>query len=328
MILAGDVGGTKTALALFEREGAGLTLTREAILASRDFVSLEAAIAHFLHAGPRRDIVALCIGVAGPVVDGRCVATNLPWEVDERALASSLRAERARLLNDLEAAAHGVLMLGAHQLRCLQAGEPRHGNIAVIAAGTGLGEALIVTDGVRRTVIATEGGHADFAPRGDLEEGLLRFLRREFGRVSYERVLSGPGVYNIYRFLREAGVASESQTVAARLLDGDPSATIGAFALAGADALCVRTLDVFVSVYGAEAGNLALKALAVGGVVITGGIAPKILSRLTDSTFIEAFRDKGRLAALMRSLPVHVVMEPRAPLLGAAKVASDLLSPR
>jgi glucokinase len=325
VILAGDVGGTKTALALFEREGAGLTLTREATLASRDFHSLEAAIDHFLDAGPRRDIAALCIGIAGPVVDGRCVATNLAWEVDERMLASTLRAARARLLNDLEAAAHGVLMLGEDQLRCLQSGVPRRGNIAVIAAGTGLGEALIVTDGVRRTVIATEGGHADFAPRGDLEEDLLRFLRREFGRVSYERVLSGPGVYNIYRFLRDAGVTPESKTVAARLLDGDPSATITELALAGADPLCVKTLDIFVSVYGAEAGNLALKALAVGGVVITGGIAPKILARLTDSTFIDAFCDKGRLAPLMRSLPVHVVIEPRAPLLGAAKVASDLL---
>lgn len=325
MILAGDVGGTKTALALFEREGAGLTLTREATLSSRDFASLEAAIEHFLDAGPRSDIAALCIGVAGPVVDGRCVATNLAWEVDERMLATTLGAKRARLLNDLEAAAYGVLVLGDEQLRCLQAGVPRRGNIAVIAAGTGLGEALIVTDGVRRTVIATEGGHADFAPRGDLEEGLLRFLRREFGRVSYERVLSGPGVYNIYRFLREAGVAPESKTIAARLLEGDPSATIAESALSAADPLCMRTLDVFVSVYGAEAGNLALKALALGGVVVTGGIAPKILARLTDSTFIDAFRDKGRLAPLMRSVPVHVVMEPRAPLLGAAKVASDLL---
>ncbi len=325
MILAGDVGGTKTALALFEREGAGLTLTREATLVSRDFESLEAAIDHFLDAGPRAEIAALCIGIAGPVVDGRCVATNLPWEVDERMLAYTLRAARARLLNDLEAAAHGVLMLGEDQLRCLQSGVPRRGNIAVIAAGTGLGEAIIVTDGVRRTVIATEGGHADFAPRGDLEEDLLRFLRREFGRVSYERVLSGPGVYNIYRFLREAKVAPESKAVAARLLAGDPSATITELALAGADPLCVGTLDLFVSVYGAEAGNLALKALAVGGVVITGGIAPKILPRLTGSTFIEAFREKGRLTPLMRSMPVHVVIEPRAPLLGAAKVASDLL---
>ena len=324
MILAGDVGGTKTALALFEREGAGLTLIREVTLASRDFDSLEAAIDHFLDAGPRGDITALCIGIAGPVVDGRCVATNLPWEVDERKLAGSLRAAHARLLNDLEAAAHGVLMLRDDQLRCLQPGMSRRGNIAVIAAGTGLGEALIVTDGVRRTVVATEGGHADFAPRGDLQEDLLRFLRREFGRVSYERVLSGPGVYNIYRFLRDTKVVAESPAVAARLRDGDPSATITEVALAEGDPLCMKTLEVFVSVYGAEAGNLALKALAVGGVVITGGIAPKILPRLVGATFIEAFRDKRPLSALMQSIPVHVVMEPRAPLLGAAQVASGL----
>jgi glucokinase len=328
VILAGDVGGTKTALALFERDGAGLRLAREVTLASRDFDSLEAAIEHFLAGGPRGDIAALCIGIAGPVVDGRSVATNLAWEVDERMLASHVRAGRARLLNDLEAAAHGVLVLGDDQRRCLQPGVARRGHVAVIAAGTGLGEAIIVTDGVRRTVIATEGGHADFAPRGDLQEDLLRYLRGEFGRVSYERILSGPGVYNIYRFLREAAVAPESKTVAARLLDGDPSATITELALAGADPLCVRTLDVFVSVYGAEAGNLALKALALGGVVITGGIAPKILPRLIgSSTFLEAFCDKGRLSQLMQSIPVHVVTEPRAPLLGAAKVAADLVEP-
>jgi len=318
VILAGDVGGTKTALGLFEREGAGLRLTREATLASRDFDSLEAAIDHFLDAGPRGDIAALCIGIAGPVVDGRCVATNLAWEVDERMLAYTLRAARARLLNDLEAAAHGVLMLGEEQLRCLQSGVPRSGNIAVIAAGTGLGEAIIVSDGVRRTVIATEGGHADFAPRDDLEEHVLRFLRREFGRVSYERVISGPGLLNIYTFLRDAKNFSEPEWLKERLESEDPSAVISAAGLANEAEICAKALDLFVAAYGAEAGNLALRAKALGGIYVGGGIAPKILPKLVDGDFLRAFTDKGRYSEFVSRVPVHVILDEEAALRGAA----------
>jgi glucokinase len=215
--------------------------------------------------------------------------------------------------------------LPGEEIRTLQAGIPRRGNLVLIAAGTGLGEAIIVRDGDRRIVIASEGGHADFAPRGDLEEALLRHLRQEFGRVSYERILAGPGFFNVYKFLRDAGWAKESPEVAARLQSSDTGAVITEMALAGRDALCVKALEIFVSVYGAEAGNLALKAMAVGGVLVGGGIAPRILPALTTGAFVTAFRDKGRLAALMEAMPISVALNPRAPLLGAAQVAASLI---
>jgi glucokinase len=322
VILAGDVGGTKTTLALFERRGGDWALVREATLHSRDFASLEAAIAHFLGAGPRAPIAAACVGIAGPVVDGRCVTTNLPWVVDERQLASAIPAVRARLLNDLEATGHGIAALGEHELVPLQPGVPRTaGNLAVIAAGTGLGEAIVVGEAPARTVVATEGGHADFAPRGDLEEGLVRHLRKEFGHVSYERVLSGPGLVNVYRFLRDTGVAAESSQTAALMRESDPAAVVTELGARGADRLCEMALNVFVSVYGAEAGNLALKALAVGGVVVAGGIAPHIVPALKAGGFISAFRDKGRLQSLLETIPVRVVLNPKTALLGAALVA-------
>jgi glucokinase len=323
-VLAGDIGGTKTALALFDKTARGLVLLRDDTLPSRGFASLELAIETFLAAGPRPVIEAVCLGVAGPVVDGRCVATNLPWVIDERALAAAIPAGRVKLLNDLEVAAHGVLGLPEAELHTLQPGTPRRGHMVLIAAGTGLGEALIVQDGDRRLVIASEGGHADFAPRDDVEDDLLRFLRKEFGRVSLERILSGPGLFNVYRFLRDTGWTRESAEVAERMRAGDPSAVVTEMALAGRDPMCAKALDLFVSVYGAEAGNLALKAMAVGGVFVGGGIAPRILSRLTDGAFVTAFRDKGRLAAVMEAMPIRVALNPRAPLLGAAKVAAAI----
>jgi glucokinase len=264
------------------------------------------------------------VGIAGPVVDGRAVTTNLPWVVDERRLAAAIPAPRVRLLNDLEATAHGIWALGEDELVSLQSGALRRGNLAVIAAGTGLGEAIVVIDGGRRTVIATEGGHADFGPRGELEEDLLRYLRKEFGGVSYERVLSGPGLVNVYRFLRDTGVAAESSQTAELMAAGDPAAVITKLGMDGADRLCAMALGVFVSVYGAEAGNLALKALAVGGVIVAGGIAPRILPALRAGSFVAAFRDKGRLSSLMETIPVLVVLNPKTALLGAARVAACL----
>jgi glucokinase len=325
-VLAGDVGGTKTALALFEKDGSdGLRLVRDGTLPSREFASLELAIEQFLAAGPRPAIHAVCLGVAGPVVDGRCVTTNLPWVIDEGSLGSAIPAPRVKLLNDLEVAAHGVLALPEGDLRTLQAGVPHRGNLALIAAGTGLGEALIIRDEQRQIVIASEGGHADFAARGDVEEDLLRYLRKEFGRVSLERVLSGPGLFNIYRFLRDSGWAKESPAVAAHMRTTDPPAVVTEMGLSKADPLCDKALDIFVSAYGAEAGNLALKVLAVGGVLVGGGIAPRIIERLAAGSFVAAFRDKGRLAPLLEAMPIHVALNPRAPLLGAARVAASLL---
>lgn len=325
IVLAGDIGGTKSDLALFEKTPAGPRMVRDATLPSRDFASLELAIERFLDAGPKPQIDAVCLGVAGPVVDGRCQATNLPWVIDEKLLTYAIPSPRVKLLNDLEVAAHGVLGLPEDDLRTLQAGLPRRGNLVLIAAGTGLGEALIIRDADRRIVIASEGGHGDLAARNELEDDLLQYLRKEFGRVSYERVLAGAGLFNVYRFLRDTGWAKESPAVAARMQKENPSAIVTELGLAKRDALCDKALDVFVSVYGAEAGNLALKAMAVGGVLVSGGIAPRIIDRIAAGGFVAAFRDKGRLAPLMESLPIHVSLNPRAPLFGAAHVASEMV---
>ena len=326
MIFAGDVGGTKTALALFEVRRRALALVRETVLPSHGFAALTDAIRQFLLEGSPASVDAACVGVAGPVIDGRCTAPNLPWEVDEASLAPAVTTRRVKLVNDLEATGHGVLGLPTSALAMLQAGAPRKATMALIAAGTGLGEVLLVWDGRRYRVVSSEGGHTDFAPRTDLEMELFQFLRKEFGRVSYERVVSGPGLYNIYRFLLANGGAPEAEWLRSRMETGDPSAVVAEAALAGRDARAVQALDVFVSIYGAEAGNLALKALAVGGVFVGGGIAPKIRAKLEDGTFISAFRDKGRLGGMMSAIPVHLVLEPRAALLGAAAIARSLRS--
>jgi glucokinase len=324
VILAGDVGGTKTALALFEPGDTHVTPVHEDTLPSREFKTFEDAVRRFLSAAGAPRVAAACFGVAGPVFDGRSVTTNLPWELDETVLAREIPAPRVKLLNDLEATAHGILRMRPAQLLTLQPGEPRQGHKVVVAAGTGLGEAVVIWDGARHVVIGSEGGHADFAPRTDLETDLLRYLRREFGHVSYERVLSGPGLFNIYRFLRETGYASEPEWLAQRLRGGDPSPVISEVGLAEGHPLCTTALDLFIAVYGAEAANLALKVVAHGGVYIGGGIAPRISARLANGRFIAAFRDKGRFSSLLETFPVHVVLEPRAALFGAAHVARSL----
>lgn len=325
MILAGDIGGTKTVLALFEESGGGQAV-REEVFSSRSAPTFEELALRFLHASGRPSLRAACFGVAGAVVDGHSKATNLPWELDEAGLVAALGAPRVRLLNDLEAAAYGVLVLGPESLLTLQAGSPRAGRatMALIAAGTGLGEAIMPWDGTRYLVLPSEGGHADFAPRTDREGALWEFLRTEFGHVSYERVLSGPGFYNVYRFLRQHLSDAEPAWLTERLAAGDSSAAVAEAGLAGRDPVCAETLALFTALYGAEAGNLVLKALAVGGVFVGGGIAPKLLPALRAPHFVEAFLDKGRMAGLMRSIPIHVVLDPRAPLLGAADRARAL----
>ena len=298
-LLAGDVGGTKTQLALLEHGSGTIEVVREGTLHSHDFPTFEEAVASFLAQGPRVEIAAACFGVAGPVVDGRVKTTNLPWDLDEERLAAA-------------------------SFQTLQSGERRGGTMALIAAGTGLGEAVLHWDGSRHVVLSSEGGHVDFAPRTDLEDGLLRFLRKEFGHASYERVLSGPGLHNIYRYLRSDGGPAEPAWLHQRLANGDPSAAISEIAILGEDAVCVQALDLFVSIYGAEAGNLALKSLAVGGVIIGGGIGPKIRPKLVHGAFREAFCDKGRFSPLLSSIPVRLALDPKAPLLGAARVAASL----
>lgn len=324
MILAGDIGGTKTVIGLFKETDARLQTVREETFPSHRYGGLEAILDQFLGRTSRPSLRAACFGVAGPVVEGKSKATNLPWELDERTLAGALQVSWVKLLNDLEAAAYGMLHLTPTDLYVLQPGLPRRGNTAVIAAGTGLGEAILYWDGAHYHPMATEGGHADFAPRSDLEIELLRYLEREFGHVSYERLLSGPGLFNIYRFLRDSNFAPEPEWLQKRIAEGDPGTVISEVGLAGEDPLCTKALELFCAVYGAEAGNLALKALAIGGVYVGGGIAPKILPKLQDGTFTSAFTDKGRFAEFLRSIEVKVALNPRAPLIGAAHYAFTL----
>ncbi|HZY88350.1 MAG TPA: glucokinase [Gemmataceae bacterium] len=326
MILAGDVGGTKTVLALFDDAGGELRPVRDATFPSRDHASLEEIVAAFLAADEAVPPRAACFGVAGAVIDGKSQATNLPWHLDEGRLARAGGAPRAKLLNDLEATAYGMLHLRPDELAPLnpKAAAPRKGNVAVIAAGTGLGEAMLYWDGRRYHPIASEGGHGDFGPRTDQEIELLRYLRQRHGHVSYERVLSGPGLHNVYNFLRDSGAHPEPAALAERLAAAaDPSAVISELALAGQEPLCAAALELFCTLYGAEAGNLALKCVAVG-VFVGGGIAPKILPALRKGAFLRGFTDKGRFATLLEPVPVSVALNPRAALLGAAHYAAGM----
>ena len=322
MILAGDVGGTKTQVALFRRSGAKLRLVAHRSVRSRRYPGLGAIVKEFLTRARVRPVRA-CFGVAGPVLNDRSQATNLPWVIDARTLTRTLGLRAVSLINDLEAMAYGALTLPPSAFAVLKRGAAQpHGAIAVIAAGTGLGEAALIWDGRRYRAVPSEGGHADFAPRNELEVALLRSLAKRFGHVSYERILSGPGKVAIYRFLKTSGRGTESARVAAQLAaEDDPSPLISELALSGRSALCAKTLDLFVSIYGAEAGNVALKVLARGGVYIGGGIAPSILPKLKSGAFIRAFTDKGRLKPLLSRIPVRVILEEKAALYGAAHYA-------
>jgi glucokinase len=336
MILAGDIGGTQTTLALFvessrrspgfERDGAIVER-----YASGGFASFDAILGDFFgrHRAP---LAAACIGIAGPVRENRCVATNLPWTIDGAELARLVGLDEFRLLNDLEAVGYGIDVLEPAEILELQAGSPAAprgggGNRAVIAAGTGLGEAGLFWDGRRWHPFATEGGHADFAPRDELEVALLRFLQRDHERVSWERLLSGPGLVNLYRFLvHSAGSPSaEPPSLIDEMRTGDPAAAIARHAAAGTSALAARALELFVRLYGAEAGNLALKLMATGGLYIGGGIAPKNLPFLQTGEFLEAFLAKGRMRPLLEAMPVRVLLDSRTALLGAARCAAERL---
>jgi glucokinase len=327
MILAGDLGGTKTLLGLFEREPEGVRSVREQRFASREYSTFEAILDSFLGGGGSRPkLEAACFGVPGAVVDGQSHATNLPWSLQEAALARALSVP-VQLLNDLQAMAYGMLCLGPPQLHVLQKGShPRlKGPVAVIAAGTGLGEAMLYFDGKLHHPVASEGGHSDFAPQDEEEIELLRWLRAKFqGHVSYERILAGPGLSNLYQFLKETTHYQEPEFVTRRLAKGDPNQAITALALAGSDPLCERALTLFCRIYGAETGNTAMRWVATGGVFVGGGIAPKILPFLERGEFLTRFRDKGRFTSLMQSIELSVSLEPRAALLGAARYAERL----
>ncbi|MBM3482090.1 MAG: glucokinase [Alphaproteobacteria bacterium] len=332
IVLAGDIGGTKCRLCFFSDSDTGLTPLSGEVFVSRKLQSPTETIRAFLRerSGLRPD--AMCLGVAGPVTAGKATLTNLPWSLDEAALSDALGIARVRLLNDLQAAALGMLQLKEQQFAALKddprwsGAWPPPAKIAVIAPGTGLGEALLYWDGQRHHAISTEGGHADFAPRNAEEDALLAFLRTEHGdHVSYERVLSGPGLVSLYRFLNQSRQGPEPAWLTERLAGEDAAAAISDGALEHADPICRRAIDMFASLLGAEAGNLVLKFLAEGGAVIGGGIAPAILPVLATPAFSGAFVQKGRFTGWLRSLPARVSLDPRAALIGAAHHAAEIL---
>jgi len=325
MILAGDLGGTKTVLALCD---ASLAIVHEATYPCADYPSLEAILDVFvatLTADQRRSLTAASFGVAGPVLDDKAKITNLPWMIDAGALADRLGGIPVSLLNDLQATALGTLVLPDTAFAVLQppATPSPGGSIAVLAPGTGLGESLLVSDGGRYRALPSEGGHADFAPGNDDEIALLRYLHGLYGdHVSYERVLSGAGIGDLYGFVRATTGEPEPSWLTAELATGDRNAAISRAALDRRDAACVRALELFTDILGAEAGNLVLRGFATGGAVIGGGIPPKILPMLSTGRLIERFNAKGRFAPWTRSLGVRVTLEPRAALFGAAHHAN------
>lgn len=325
MILAGDVGGTKTNLALFNDEDAEFrTPVAEGSFPSRQFASFERILEGFF-AQHSCTVRSAAFGIAGPVVDGTVVTPNLPWRVSESGLGALLGTERVRIVNDLVANATGISMLGPAQMHMLNEGVPTNqGNAAVISAGTGCGmTGLVYIDG-HAVPVPTEGGHIDFAPRNAVEFGLLEYLRQRFGRVSYDRVVSGPGLHHIYMYFRDADPRAEQDWLGERIAAGDPAAEIAKAALDGSSELAVRSMDLFVSMYGAMAGNLALMFMATRGVYVGGGIAPKILKKLKDGAFLASFTQKGRFAAMMEKIPVRVILEPKTALYGAARIAASL----
>jgi len=322
MILAGDVGGTKVNLAFFEVEERGLAPKVLDAFHSREHASLEEIVRDFI-AGHQLKVDYACFGIAGPVKKGRAQVTNLPWVVDAQELTRALGLKQAWLINDLEANAHGIAGLAPEDFVELNRGdEGAVGAVAIIAAGTGLGEAGLLWDGNRHLAIPSEGGHSDFAPRTDLDMELARYLRARSGQVSWEHVLSGPGLIRIYEFLRDTGRGQEPAWLAEEFRRTDPPVAITGAGLEGKCALCVQTLDLFVNYYGAETANLALKVLATGGVYVGGGIAPKIINKLQDGIFLKAFIGEGRMKDLLAAMPVRVIMNDKTALIGAARYAA------
>jgi glucokinase len=321
MILAGDIGGTNARLAHFQTQNGNLRLISEHVYPSREYSELGEVVCKFLKDSGVRPEVA-CFGIAGPVHDGRVETSNLPWIIEQSSLAKQIDLPATLLINDLEAYAWGIGELDLQDLTPLNRVRQSVGNQAVIAPGTGLGEAGLFWNGTLHQVFACEGGHADFAPQGDLQIELLRFLASRYGHVSYERILSGPGLVNVYEFLRTKGHAEEPAGFAAQASGANAAATISQAAMNGTNPLAGRALDLWIAVYGAEAGNLALKTMATGGIFLGGGISPKILPKLTGSHFMNAFLAKGRLRPLLEGIPVQVITNDKAGLLGAARCAA------
>jgi glucokinase len=331
MILAGDVGGTKVHLALYNFAAGRLVQVREHRFAAHEYPLLDDVVKAFLARDGKtsgvknEEIVAACFGCPGPVRNGRLKLTNLPWTLDTRDLTRSLGIEHIFLINDLEANGYGIPELSADKVCTLHEGDPAaEGNRGLVSAGTGLGEALLIWDAARGKHIPypSEGGHCDFAPREEREIALLEYLRRTLkGRVSFERVVSGLGIKNVYAFLRDDQGMDEPQWLRERMAIEDPNAVIGQCGEDGSSEICAETLRMFTAAYGAEAGNMGLKVLATGGMYLGGGIAPKILKTMQGGAFMSAFLDKGRLSPLLSAMPVRVILDETTALLGAAAYA-------
>lgn len=325
MILAGDIGGTNARLALYDDQSE-LNLVKLGVFPSQHYPGLEKIVAEFVQTAGVKPAKA-CFGIAGPVTNGRVVTSNLPWIIEARLLADELRIPRADLINDLEATGWGIGALSVDDLVSLndvsgKLGTTATGNLALIAAGTGLGEGGLYWDGVRHHVFASEGGHCDFAPLNDLEVELFNYLRSRYEHVSYERVLSGPGLVNIFDFLRDSGRGKPPEWLVGEMVEADAAAAISRAGLSGKCPMCDQALNILVAIFGAEAGNLALKLKATGGVFLAGGIAPKILPKLQTPAFLEAFLNKGRMRRLMEIMPLSVITNDKLALLGAARFAA------
>jgi glucokinase len=351
MILAGDIGGTKIHLALYDWDKERVDPIREDTVWTADYESLEEVLTEFLEEpapadsesdeapddnddssseitapSPLGPLTVACFGVPGPVLNNTCRPSNIPWTIEGDKLAEFLNIPRVCLLNDLEATAYGLQLLRQDEIEDLNpnaASSPPDGTRVLLAAGTGLGESLLLWTGKDYHICPSEGGHADFAPNNDLEIDLLRYLRTSYLHVSYERVLSGPGLHSIYQFFRDTK-KNEPTWFAEKLPTGDPPKLITEAGLTGKPDICKEALQMFVSIYGAEAGNMALKALAIGGVYLGGGIAPKILPALREDTFMKAFLAKGRYKRLLAKIPVRVILNPHTAVLGAASVAAGM----
>ncbi len=324
IVLAGDVGGTYTRLGFFEVSKGHLRLLSEKIYLSKNYRGLENILGDFLKG--KQGIAATCFGVAGPVTQEVVIATNLPWWIDIQSLQKMLPLKKVEVINDLVANAYGISVLKGSDFEILNLGKMKKGNQALISAGTGLGEAILFWDGAQHVPSPSEGGHAEFGPRNHLELELFHYLSDRFDHVSYERVLSGEGLFHIYQFLKDSKrFGSEPSWLFEKIRQEDPAAIISETAQLKKNKLCIKALDLFTSIYGAAAGNLALQVMAVGGVFIGGGIAPKIIWKLKEGTFMKAFKDKGRLFHIVDHIPVKVMMNERTALLGAASRAMALL---
>jgi glucokinase len=323
MILAGDIGGTNARLAAFETEGSRLQCVVEKVYPSKEHNGLPEIVADFVKTEgiPAQ---SACFGVAGPVRSGRSKISNLPWVIDSRELATQLRLRTVGLINDLEALAYGLEMLESKDFVTISEGaRDADGNMAVVSAGSGLGEAGLYWDGFRHHPFACEGGHTEFAPKNDVEIELLQYLMKKYGNqhVSYERILSGPGVQNVYEFLRDTGREEEPAWLKQQLAEArDVPALISELALSNKAPICDRTLSIFVSVFGSEAGNCALKFMGTGGVFVAG-IAGRIVPKLKGRAFMDSFLDKGRMKSLLETVPVKIVLNDDSGLIGAARFA-------